>query len=59
LRKSHKRRRNAVKKLILQVAILTMGLTTAAPAVAQMEPANGVQGFITSISGAVVLVIKP
>jgi len=56
LRRSHKRRRNAVKKLILQVAILTMGLTTAAPAVAQMEPANGVQGFITSISGAVVLV---
>ena len=48
-----------MKKLILLAAILTMGLTAAAPALAQIEPANGVQGFITSISGAVVLVIKP
>ena len=45
-----------MKKLILLAAILTMGLTAAAPALAQIEPANGVQGFITSISGAVVLV---
>jgi hypothetical protein len=59
LRRSYKRRRNAVKKLILLAAILTMGLTAAAPALAQMEaPASGVQGFITSISGAVVLIGK-
>jgi hypothetical protein len=44
-----------VKKLILLVAALAMALV-AASALAQNEPANGVQGVITNISGAVVLV---
>ena len=40
-----------MKKLILLVTALA-----AAPALAQSEPVNGVQGVITNISGAAVLV---
>jgi hypothetical protein len=43
-----------VKKFILLAAMLVIVMAT--PALAQTEPANGVQGFITNISGAVVLV---
>ena len=45
-----------MKKLILLAAMLTVGLAAAAPALAQTEPASGVEGYITSVSGAVVLV---
>jgi uncharacterized protein DUF3221 len=44
------------KTLILLVASLAMLSVAAAVAVAQTEPGNSVQGFITDISGAVVLV---
>lgn len=44
------------KKLVLLMTSLVMLLMAAALALAQTEPGNGVQGSITSISGAVVLV---
>ena len=44
-----------MKKLILLVTALAMAMV-AAPALAQSEPANGVQGVITNISGVAVLV---
>jgi len=48
-----------VKKSILLAATLAVALAAAAPAaLAQTETANGGQGFITNISGAVVLVEK-
>ncbi len=44
------------KKLVLLAASLALLLVAAALALAQTEPGNGVQGSITDISGAVVLV---
>ena len=44
------------KTLILLVASLATLSVAAAVAVAQTEPGNGVQGFITDVSGVVVLV---
>jgi hypothetical protein len=45
------------KKLILFTSVLVILLVVAgAVALAQTEPGNGIQGFITSISGTVVLV---
>lgn len=45
------------KRLILVASVVAILLVAAgAVALAQTEPANGVQGFITSISGTVVLV---
>ena len=43
-----------MKKFILLAAMLMIVMAT--PALAQTEPTNGIQGFITNISGAVVLV---
>jgi hypothetical protein len=45
-----------VKKLLLAIAMLAMMLASTATAVAQTESANSIQGYITSISGSVVLV---
>ncbi len=45
-----------MKKSMLLAAMLAMVLAVAAPALAQTESANGVRGYITSISGSVVLV---
>ena len=43
-----------MKKCILLAAMLV--IVMAAPALAQTQPTNGIQGVITNISGAVVLV---
>ena len=46
-----------MKKLLLAIAMLTMTLASAATAaVAQTVSANSIQGYITSVSGSVVLV---
>ncbi len=44
------------KRWILLVASLAMLSVTAAVAVAQTEPGDGVQGFVTDVSGTAVLV---
>ena len=43
-----------MKKFMLLAALLVIVMTT--PALAQTQPANGIQGFITDISGTVMLV---
>ena len=45
-----------MKKLLRAMSMLAMMLASAATAVAQTESANGIQGYVTSISGSVVLV---
>ena len=45
-----------MKKSMLLAAMLTMVLAVAAPALAQTGSANSIQGYVTSISGSVVLV---
>ena len=45
-----------MKRSMLLAAVLAVVLAVAAPALAQAGSANGVRGFITSISGSVVLV---
>ncbi len=45
-----------MKKLLLPIATLAMVLASAATALAQTESANSIQGYVTSISGSVVLV---
>jgi hypothetical protein len=45
-----------VKKLLLAIAMMAMMLASTATALAQGESANSIRGYITSISGSVVLV---